>query len=91
MNVVIGPIWKSAAFWIMVVAAGVQIGVGLGYQLETEMLASVAATVIGYLVARGIIVKAAIQAAASSATYGLGRAVSPSESYAEPRDLQINE
>lgn len=54
--------YKSASFWTMLVAAAVQIGVGIGYQLEVEMMGALAATVIAYLVQLGIVTKAEVQA-----------------------------
>ena len=51
------PLWKSASFWTMLVAVIAQLLVGLNYNLEATMLGTIAATIIGYLVQRGIIQK----------------------------------
>lgn len=56
------PIWRSASFWTMLVAAIAQVLVGLHYNLEAEMLITLAATVLGYLAQRGWVERAAIEA-----------------------------
>lgn len=56
------PIYKSASFWTMLVAVVAQLLVGLNYGLEAAMLGTISATVIGYLVQRGIIQKENIDA-----------------------------
>lgn len=56
------PVYKSAAFWSTVVASIVAIVAGLQYQAEAEMIGAVAAIVIAYLVSRGIVAKAAVEA-----------------------------
>ena len=61
MNVIVGPVYKSAAFWTMVVATAVQLAVGIGYGKEATMMGTIAATVITYLVARGVIVNTVVK------------------------------
>jgi hypothetical protein len=57
--------YKTAAFWTMIAAIIVQGLVGYGLKLEAEMLATITATVIAYLVQRGLIEKAYVQAQAA--------------------------
>jgi uncharacterized membrane protein len=57
-----GPVYKSASFWTMIVGLVAQIVIGYGFQLEAEMLVTITATVVAYLVQRGIIAKAEVQA-----------------------------
>lgn len=56
------PVYKSASFWTMLVAVVAQLLVGLNYGLEAAMLGTISATVIGYLVQRGIIQKENVKA-----------------------------
>ena len=65
MNTFTGPFYKQAAFWTTIIALIVQLVIGLGYGKEAEMLGTVAATMIAYLAANGIITKASIQASAN--------------------------
>jgi hypothetical protein len=58
------PFYKSASFWTMIVATIGQLLVGLRYNVEAEMLATVAGTVIAYLVYRGVITAAEVKAQA---------------------------
>ena len=62
-------VWRTASFWTMIVGILVQLGVGIGYQLEAEMIASIAATVIAYLVHQGVVQKAEI---AAISNYNMG-------------------
>lgn len=72
------PIYKSASFWTMLVAVVAQLLVGLNYGLEAAMLGTISATIIGYLVQRGIIQKENVKAGsqwdegyASGKAYGI--------------------
>jgi hypothetical protein len=60
------PLYRSAAFWTMLVGIVAQLLVGLRYQAEAEMLGTIAATVIAYLVSRGIVAKAVVEAESRS-------------------------
>jgi membrane-anchored protein YejM (alkaline phosphatase superfamily) len=59
------PIWKSGAFWTMIVAAIAQILLGLRYTVEAQLFTTAAGTVIAYFVYLGWITSADIKAQAS--------------------------
>ena len=55
--------YRSFAFWTLIVGTIVSVLGGLHYNLEAEALAAIAGQVIAYLVARGIVARAVVEAA----------------------------
>jgi len=56
------PFYKTSVFWSMVAGVLVSLGVGIGYQKEAEMIGALAAIIVTYLAASGIITKTEINA-----------------------------
>lgn len=67
------PIYRSAAFWTTVVGSIVAIVAGIGYDAEAEAIGAVAGIVIAYLVSRGIVARAAVQATERNLAAGKDR------------------
>jgi len=56
MNVIVGPFYKSSAFWMTVVSAVAAVLGGIFSNAEVELFSGAAALVIAYLIARGVVV-----------------------------------
>lgn len=66
MNIVVGPWYRSVAFWTTLIGAIAAILGGIFSTAQVELFTSAAALVIAYLVSRGVVVAAAARAAGAA-------------------------
>ena len=78
------PFYRTSVFWSMVAGVIVSLGVGIGYQREAEMIGALAAVIVTYLAASGIITKAEINAMANyEEGFNYGKQVGAAEALKE--------